>query len=309
MTQADTQFSTRTVPWMKLGQLIDKPVTAAEAAKLGGLNFAVREEPVYRMTKADGKPPRYTKIETRKALVNAETDQTLSIVSVGYPVVQFAEGFDFMDAFGSPYVAAGALRGGKQGFMVVDASHINVSPSEDDPHELYAVLRTSHDCSRAVEVNVMPLRGRCMNQLTLNSFRKDVPYRWTVTHTGDVKSKLAALAVTVANLESYAKSYVANAQRLMAIKVDAENATTILRRALPVRPKTDEAIGKILINWTERKDSVGFDGTGWGLVQAVSEYYEWDRKGGTPESRFLAALQGQTRNAINKTTAALLSRG
>ena len=46
--------------------------------------------------------------------------------------------------------------------------------SGDDPHDLYGVLRTSHDLSRATEVMVMPLRGRCMNQLTLHSFSRDV---------------------------------------------------------------------------------------------------------------------------------------
>ena len=29
--KGDTQFSTRTVPWMKLGKLVDTPKTAGEA--------------------------------------------------------------------------------------------------------------------------------------------------------------------------------------------------------------------------------------------------------------------------------------
>lgn len=306
---ADTQFSTREVPWMKLGKLVDKPVTAAEAAQLGGINFTVRQDPVYFMTKADGKPPKFTEVKERKAIVREDTGDWLSIVSKAYPVLQYSEAFDFMDTLSPEFVAAGALRNGKQAFMVIKAPDtIKISPFEDDPHELFVTLRTSHDCSRAVEVMVMPLRGRCMNQLTLASFRKDVKHRWVVTHTGDIKSKLAAAQDSLSRLGAYATAYVDNAQRLVEIKLSDETARTILQRVLPDRPRRDDVIEKITSGWHTRTETVGYDGTGWGLVNAVSEYFEWDRVGGSSESRFVAALQGQTHRAINKTVGQILSR-
>lgn len=301
----DTQVSSRIVPWMKLGRLTDGVLTAAEAARLGGLDFKVREDALYSAHKEEGKPPKFSKIPERKVLVNEDTGAWLGIVSVGYPVVQFGEAFDFMEAVSPEFVAAGALRGGKQGFMVV---RTEVTLKLDDPHQLFAVLRTSHDCSRAVEVMVMPLRGMCMNQLTLRSFTAKVEHRWTVTHTGDVKSKLAAATDSIKKLGSYALAYESNAQRLMSVKVSDEVANETLRRVLPDRPKRPEVIQRIISNYHNRPETIGFEGTGWGLVNAVSEYFEWDRALGTPESRFLAALQGQTHNAINKTAGYLLSR-
>ena len=301
-------FTTREVPWMKLGKIVDEPKTAADAAQAVGLDFNVTEQPLYFMTKEDGKPPRYTKIDERKALVH-ENGTWLSIVSKAYPVVQYGEAFDFMDTLSPLYVAAGSLRKGRQGFMVVKAPEgiaFNVLDGTD-PMDLFAVLRTSHDCSRAVEVMVMPLRAKCMNQLTLTSFRKDVKHRWVVTHTGDVKSKLAAAHQSLQRLDRYAEAFVANAERLAEIKVTDDTAEGILKRVLPDRPKRPEVIVKIITNWHTR-ETVGYDGTGWGLVNAVSEYFEWDRVGGSPESRFLAALQGQTHRAINRVTAALLTR-
>jgi hypothetical protein len=192
--------------------------------------------------------------------------------------------------------------------MVVKAPSGLHGPTEDDPHELYGVLRTSHDCSRAVEVAVMPLRGRCMNQMTLTSFSKGVPDRWVVTHVGDVKAKLAAAEDTLGKLAAYAQAYERNATKLANTTVTDENAGDILKRVLPDRPKRDEIIVKILSGWHNRPDTIGFKQSGWGLVNAVSEYFEWDRVGGSPESRFLAALQGQTRSAINKTAALILTR-
>ncbi len=306
---ADQMFTTREVPWMKLGKIVDKPLTAAEAAKLGGIDFTVSEQAVYFMKKEPGSPPKFTEVKERKAIVRDDTGDWLSIVSKPYPVLQYGEAFDFLDGVSPEFVAAGSLRHGKQAFMVVKApSTANITPFDGDEHELFATLRTSHDCSRAVEVMVMPLRNRCMNQLTLASFRKDVKHRWVITHTGDVKGKLAAAADTMGRLDLYAKAFVANAQRLLEIKVTDDNAHQILKRVLPDRPRRDEVIEKITTAWHTRTETVGYDGTGWGLVNAVSEYFEWDRAGGSAESRFLAAMQGQTHKAINKTTSMLLSR-
>ncbi len=306
-TPETTQFSTREVPWMKLGKLIDKPVTAAEAAKLGGIDFAVREEDTYRATKRDGAPPKFSKIPDRKAIVRDDTDEWLATVGRKYPIIQYAEAFDFMDTVSPEYLAAGALRKGRQAFMVVK-SPANITPFEDDPHELFAVLRTSHDCSRGLEVMIMPLRHRCMNQLTLRSFSRDIKYRWVITHTGDVKKKMANAQGSMLNLEKYAARYVDTAQRLAEVKVSDATADDILKHVLPDRPQRPQAIERIVTGWHSRPDTIGFDGTGWGLVNAVSEYFEWDRTGGTSESRFLAALQGQTHNAINRTAQRILSR-
>lgn len=303
----DQTFTTREVPWMKLGKIVDEAVTAAEAAKLGGIDFTVSAQPISYMKKVDGQPPRYTKIEKRKAIVHDGTGECLSVVSAGYPIIQYAEAFDFMDGISPRFVAAGSLRGGRQAFMVVKPD-ITLNPFDEDPHELYATLRTSHDCSRAVEVQVMPLRGRCMNQLTLNSFRVNVKHRWVVHHAGNVAAKLAAAADSMSRIGVYAQAYVENAHRLEEIKVTDDVAEGILKRVLKDRPKRPEVITKILTGWHTRPDTVGFDGTGWGLVNAVSEYMEWDRALGTTESRFIAALQGPTHSAINKTASYLLSR-
>lgn len=314
MTQTQTpetvQFSAREVPWMKLGKIqTDGPVDAATAAKLGGIDFTVSEQPLYFATKQAGSNlPKYHKVDVRKALIRDDTGDFLAVVGKSYPILQYGEAFDFMDGLSPDFVAAGALRKGRQGFMVVRAPEGLRGPTDDDPHELYAVLRTSHDCSRAVEVAVMPLRGRCMNQLTLNSFAKSVPTRWTVNHVGDVKGKLRQAEDTMMKLGAYAKTYEANASRLAGITVSDEAARDILKRVLPDRPKRDDVIVKIISGWHGRPETVGFPESGWGLVNAVSEYFEWDRAGGSPESRFLAALQGQTHAAINKTAAAILSR-
>jgi len=287
---------------MKLGKLVDQPMTAAEAARLGGLDFTVSKCPLRYETSGSWKD-----IPERQAIVRTDTGQWLGIMSKDYPLLQYGEAFDFMDQVGPKYVAAGALKGGRQGFMVVRALGVTKVLSGVDPHDMFAVLRTSHDGSRAVEVSVMPLRQRCMNQLTLASFTAGVPDRWAIKHTSTMAAKLADAEASLGKIGAYTKSFEKNAQRLIEMKITAGQAEAVIRASLPDRPKREDQVKRI-VDLLHTSPQVGFDHTGWGLVNAVSEYFDWERAGGSPESRFIGALQGQTRGAINRVTGRLLSR-
>lgn len=296
----DTQWSTREVPWMKLGKIETETKLAKEAANLGGLDFTVSLLPFNYHWNGVTRTA-----DHRRAVVRDDTGELFDVVSTGvYQPLQYSEAFDFMDTVDSRYVAAGTLRGGRQGFMVVKAPFELETVSKSDPHDLYAILRTSHDRSRGIEVVVMPLRGRCMNQMTLSSFTKGVPHRWSIKHTTSMHAKLAEAKESLENLTNYAKRFELLVQRLIDTPVSEVKANDVLKNVIPERAKQAEVIGKIIT--LQDAEQVGFKGTGWGLVNAVSEYFDWSRVGGTPESRFLGALEGQTTKAINKTVVKLL---
>jgi len=297
----DTQFTQREVPWMKMGKLVDGVKTASEAAKLGKLDFKI----VLTEAHYDFEDKKIT-MPKRKAVIREDTGEFFDLVSDTYQPLQYAEAFDFMDAVDSVYVAAGALRGGRQGFLVVKAPFELDKLSKTDPHDLYAVLRTSHDRSRGIEVAVMPLRGLCMNQLTLSSFTKGVPHRWSIKHSYNMHAKLNEAKDSLTKLAAYAERFELLVTRLLDENVGDVRAEKVLTAVLPNRPKTAEVIEKIIT--LQDAKQVGFTGTGWGLVNAVSEYFDWSRTGGTPESRFLGALEGQTTKAINKTVVQLLHK-
>lgn len=323
-----TQFSTREVPWMKIGRIEDQPKTAAEAAELGGLNFTVSLKDVGWIPE-DATDPTYAavfpnsggfgtfrKIPHRKAVIADDNGDFMGFVSTSmYKSLQYAEAFNFMDTLGRPYVAAGALRGRRQGFMVVQPDVDLKVLGGEDPHDLFAVLRTSHDSSRAVEVSVMPLRGRCMNQLTLRSFAVGIPHRWSIKHTSTMHAKLAEAQKSLKNIGIYAKRYEELADKLANINVTEAKARKLLEIVIPM-PRTGKTertqvqhtdrLNAVLSLWSS-SPTVAYAGTGWGLVNAVSEYFDWYRVGGTPESRFIGALEGQTHKNLNKVAGLLLS--
>lgn len=299
-----TMVSTRTVPWMKLGQLVDEPMTAKEAAELGGLNFEVQKRPIF--FQANDGDSEMTAIPDRVAIVRQDTNQWLGIMAPNYQMLQYGEAFDFMDTVNPKYVAAGCLKDGKQGFMVVQTDMTMHVLGDDDPHELYMILRTSHDGSRAVEVSLQALRNRCMNQLALQSFVSGVENRWSVKHTSTMHGKLVEAHTAVTKMDAYARTFEQNAEKLAELPVTDGVAQHILETVLPERPRRGEQIERIITSW-HTSETVGFDHQGWGLLNAVSEYFDWGRAGGSPESRFVSAMQGQTYKTINSTAKQLLT--
>jgi phage/plasmid-like protein (TIGR03299 family) len=325
----DQAFSVREVPWMKMGKLLSQPVTAKEAAELGGLNFKVELREVgiivsdttdltYQAAFPDSKTRAGTfqKIDKRRAVVATDNGQFMGFVSSKkYNMLQYGEAFDFMDTINPVYVAAGTLRDRRQGFMVVKPDVDFQVLDGDDPHDLFVTMRTSHDCTRGIEVMVMPLRDRCMNQLSLRSFAKGVQHRWSIKHTSTMQAKLAEAQKSLKKIGLYAKRFQEVAQRCVDVQLSQGQAHELLKITIPaprtgatprVQEQYTDRLNAILELW-QTSPTVAYAGTGWGLVNAVSEHYDWYRTGGTPESRFLNALEGQTHKAINTITGLVLA--
>lgn len=313
----DQAFTTREAPWLKMGKITDETKTAAEAAELGGLNFKVDLVDVAWIGFGNEGGLNVNNvihpIKSRKAIVRSDTGDFFGFASSkSYVPLQYAEAFDFMDTINPRYVAAGTLRGGRQGFMVVKP---DITLTLDDEHDLFAVLRTSHDCSRGIEVMVMPLRQRCMNQLTLRSFAKGVDHRWSIKHTTTLPKKMAEAQASLEKIGVYVQRYESIVNRLCNTEVKIDRGRKLLEMVIPM-PKHGKT-ERTETQWYERIDAitdlwtgapqVGYAGTGWGLVNAVSEYFEWHRAGGTAESQFINVLQGETHKKINKMCGLLLS--
>lgn len=310
----DQMFTTRDLPWMKLGAVLPEgqATTAQEAAELGGLNFEVELVDAGFRT-ASGN---WQHVESRRAVVRQDTGKWLSYASNDYKPVQYGEAFTFMDQVNPSYVAAGTMNDGRQGFMVVqlpEHAHLELNlRGHDDPHDLYVVLRTSHDLSKAIEVAVMALRGKCMNQLTLPSLTRSAVQRWSIRHVGDPKLKLEQALSTLHQVDAYTREFEAMATRLAELDVQVSEAEETIRAILPDRPRRDEQVESIISRF-QNSPFVGEEywGTGWGLVNAVSDYFEHGResKVRTAASRFTGGLNGDTHKYTGRTAQLLLRRG
>lgn len=317
MSEVATTTVTRVVPWMAHGggNFGGTVKTAAEAAEIGNLNFEVDlHEVAY--SQSTSMTDSWTLIPHRRAVIAKDNGDFMGFVSSKiYNPLQYAEAFSFMDTVSPDYVAAGTLRGRRQGYMVVKCDVDLKVLGNEDKHDMFAVLRTSHDCSRGIEVSVMPLRYRCINQVTLKSFMKGVDYRWSIKHNTSMHAKLAEAQSSLKKIHLYALRFAKIAEILAETPVSPDKGRKLIEYVIPAPTtgKTDRThdqwvtrINAIADLW-QNSPTVAYAGTAWGLVNAVSEYYDWYRTGGTAESRFLGALEGETHKKINKLTGILLS--
>jgi phage/plasmid-like protein (TIGR03299 family) len=304
----DQKVTVRNVPWMHwYTDVVETPMTSAEALKAGGLDFTVSMRNIqFAVPIAD--EMFWSNAPSRKAVVRDDTDDLFEVVSSTYAPLQYADAFSFLDGINPEFVAAGSLKDGRQGFMVIQLPEQHgIQMGLDDPHELYVIIRTSHDRSRGIEVSVMPLRDKCMNSLGISSFAANAPQRWSITHTGDVMGKMHNAEKVILGAKAYATEFAQMVDRLQAIKLDTDTATKILRRVIRKSPKQEDAVQQVLGIWNTA-ETVALGNTGWGLTNAVSDYFEWNRKGGSDQSQILGVLEGVTTKAISGTMALVLSR-
>lgn len=306
-----TEFSARQAPWTTVGTVLDGDVSVPEALQLANMNWNVV------LQKAGHVSPRsdtWVEDKGQRALVREDNGAFFSFCSTEYRPVQFGEAFDFLQEINPRIVSAGTRKGGKMGFMVAqipehDVAHVATVAGVDE-HELYVIVRTTHDRTRALEVALTTLRGKCMNQMSLPSLTAGAPQRWSIRHVGDPLQKLEQAYRVMYNLDAYTAEFERQVGALAEIKVDEQRARTLLKQVIPgsQTSREEKVIPGIVRMFTEDPtETNGYAGTGWGLVNAVNEFYEWGRprKGGrSNESQFIDSIEGLT----YKTTARMASR-
>lgn len=306
----DTMISTRRLPWTQLGTVIPEPMTPLEAITLADLDWTVDKQPLF----TQGPGGKMQEVDDRFAIRRSSDGKILGTVGSHYQTYQNREAFDFLtdlvdDPDSAVIEAAGSARDGRQVFVVIRFPGLLDDVLDGDEHELYGIVRTGHDGTKAVQVLVMPLRGKCMNMLGLHSFGKDAPQRWSLQHVSTLSERMAEAQDTLRRVDSYADEYAAMAQRLAAIDVAESDLREIMGHVLPDRPKTHELIDGIADKFTTSPTiDERFRGTAFGAINAVTEHMDWGRARMTPEGRFHSALDGTSARVRNRTTALLLAR-
>lgn len=194
-------------PWHGFGNALDHYMTSAEAIAAAGLDWTVKEQPIF----FDGKdlqpksetgifadPMRafashdWTKVESHKALVRDSDGRVLSVMGHKYNVLQNIEAFDFTDnliAEGEmEYVTAGAVKDGQVVFMVAKIKSDPLEIVPGDVAEKYVLFVNSHDGSYSVTVKFVATLVVCWNTLVaaLGEKRRALKIR----HTRNMKARM-----------------------------------------------------------------------------------------------------------------------
>lgn len=273
----ETMFSVREKPWhyeetKDVTKLIQEAPTSKDALHLAGLDWEVKQEPVYMENGI--------MIPNYKANVRSTDNSCLGIVTDRYQIVQNTEAFEFTDAIVGEtedgvvkYETAGSLCGGKKIWLLAKMPTTKVLDDEIDP---YMFFSNSHDGSGAIKVGMTPIRIVCNN--TLNMALNSAKRQWSTKHVGDMQSKLEEAKFCLQMADKYMKRLDEEADRLANAKLYKEQIDEILDELFPI---DDNDTDRKKRNVQAEKDNffvayfmpdiAKFRDTAWGAVNAMSD--------------------------------------
>ena len=190
----ESMFYTREKPWHGLGVEVKAAPTSADALRLSGLDWTVKQEAIFT---DNGK-----EIAGYKANVRSTDRRVLGVVTDRYKVVQNTEAFAFTDELlgnGVRYETAGSLQEGRRVWLLARLPREYIISGERISP--YLVFSNTHDGSGAVKVAVTPVRVVCNN--TLNLALSTAKRSWSMVHTGDIKGKIEEAKETLFFAEKY----------------------------------------------------------------------------------------------------------
>jgi len=272
--------------WHGLGQELtddaDLDVWRVEA----GMDWEALSSPVAYMTNNPGRHY-YT---GKRVLFRADNDYPLGIVSERYNIVQPKEVLEFFrdltESAGFKMDTAGVLFGGKKLWALAKVGE-SVKIGGVDEIKPYLLVGTSLDGSMSTVAHFTSTRVVCNNTLRMAIGGKGQNAKIRTPHSqffnvDSVKSKLGLASDVWEN-------FVNECESLTKIKLSRDEAITIAAKHLNI-PNDEDLLPKELVltskplnNIIELFSGKGIgsdlktaDGTGWGLVNAFTQWADYD---------------------------------
>lgn len=297
-------------PWHLLGHQLPPKQPLEIWAQKAGMDWTICETPVHYMSERTGGIQALKSFEEQKVLYRSDTKSALSVVGSRYQVVQPQAVLEFYrdltEVSGYEMETAGVLKAGRKFWALARTGQRTVLKGSDTV-EGYLLLATSCDGSLATTVTPTTVRVVCHNTLTMaisgassNAIR--VPHN-TSFDAGAIKHQLGIAVsqwdnfmhrmkllserkVKTKEVEAYIQRvlYKPELNRATASKADAHS----LPRAL--------AAGKVLELYEGKgrgAELAAARGTTWGLLSAMTEYVDHERRARSREYRLDSAWFGQ----------------
>lgn len=258
-------FYTGERPWHGLGTKVEEPLTAKEAIEVSKLDYTVECQPIYLSGERE--------IESRLAIVRADTQAVLGLVSEKYKIVQNRDAFSFFDTLVGEgqaiYESAGALGLGERVWIMAKLPD-DIIVGKDDVVEKYLILTTSHDGKSSVKVYFSPVRVICQNTLNFSfSQRSDCI---NIPHLGNINSKIdEARKVLGISINVYAQ-FERIANQLADVKLNTAQVEAYYNQLLFGQAVEDKE-QKILLN--QRNDLLALFESGKGNDKADIKHSAW----------------------------------
>lgn len=290
-------------PWHGYGQLLLPSSSIEDWRTAAGLDWTIERSPVQFKNGI-----MHTSTES-EVLYRSDTNTELSVVSKRYKVVQPAEVLEFFRDLvaqqGFQLETAGTLKGGKR-IWALAKTGFDGEVVAGDTVKTYLLLVTSCDGSVATTAQFTSIRVVCQNTLHMSMQRQnlDMESRVKVRHntTFDATSVHEALGL---NAKPVFDSFMEKMKSLANKSLSGQQTERLLQHLFKVSDPLDPPKGyKTVLQLFEGAGKgsrfEGVAGTGWGLINAVTEYTDYHIRARNAENRTDSAWFGVGANMKEK---------
>lgn len=291
-------------PWHQLGNQLPAKQSIEVWAKQAGMDWNICETPVRYMTEQAGALGSIMSFDDQKVLYRSDSKAALSVVSSRYQVVQPKAVLEFYrdltEISGFELETAGVLKEGKK-FWALAKTGKEATLKGNDLVKGYILLATSCDGTLATTATPTTVRVVCNNTLAiaLNGASSAIKVPHSTSFDAQAVKKQLGIAV------SQWDSFMYRMKTLSERKVKSHEAMNYFLKVLcQTDSHSDPSMG--LMNERALKkvqalyegqghgaDLASASGTAWGLLNAVTEFVDHERKARSQDYRLDSAWFGQ----------------
>lgn len=291
-------------PWHELGNQLPAKQPLEVWAKEAGMDWTIRETPVRFMADQAGALGSIMTFEDQKVLYRSDTKAPLSVVSNRYQVVQPKEVLEFYrdltEISGYELETAGVLKAGKK-FWALARTGKEAALKSNDVVKGYILLATSCDGTLATTATPTTIRVVCNNTLAiaLNGASSAIKVPHSTSFDPDAVKRQLGIAV------SGWDSFIYKMKTLSERKVKSHEAMNFFLKVLCQTDGHADATLGLTNERALKKVQTLYDGhgrgaelqaakgTAWGLLSAVTEFVDHERRARSQEYRLDSAWFGQ----------------
>nr|WP_295080773.1 DUF932 domain-containing protein [uncultured Roseateles sp.] len=294
-------------PWHELGSQLPPKQPIEVWADKAGMNWDICSTPVRYMTEHAGALGAVMSFADQMVLYRSDTKAPLSVVSDRYQVVQPREVLEFYrdltEVSGFELETAGVLKAGKKFWALARTGKESVLKG-NDVVKGYLLLATSCDGTLATTATPTTVRVVCNNTLTIvlngASSAIKVPHRTSF----DALAVKKQLGIAVSQWDSFMYRMKTLSER----RVKSHEAMNYFLKVICQSDFQGDSSTGLNNERALKKVQALFDGTGrgaelaaakgtaWGLLNAVTEFVDHERKARNQEYRLDSAWFGQGAN-------------
>ena len=291
-------------PWHQLGNQLPPKQPIEVWAEQAGMAWNILETPVRYLADQIGSLGSIMSFNDHKVLYRSDTKAPLSVVSSRYQVVQPKAVLEFYrdltEISGFELETAGALKEGRK-FWALARTGKSMSLKGNDVVNGYLLLATSCDGSLATTATPTTIRVVCNNTLTiaLNGASSAIKVPHSTSFDAQAVKKQLGIAVSqwdsfMYRMKTLSERKVKNHEAMnYFLKVLCQTDSQSDQAAVLTNERALKKVQSLYEGQGHGAELASASGTAWGLLNAVTEFVDHEKRARSQEFRLDSAWFGQ----------------